>query len=113
MCPARPDLVGEQASRETVCTCSSASAFHLGHYPKRRIQLAQRGRRARHMGSFSEPRHHPVVLSCPHCHKENSIEVVHQTGVYSLKKFTVKCAYCGNSWEQELPGPVLAGPFPM
>ena len=65
------------------------------------------------MGSIPKPRHHPVVLTCPHCHKQNSIEVVHQAGVYPLKKFAVKCAYCGKPWEQELPGPVLAGPFPM
>ncbi len=51
-----------------------------------------------------------VHLTCPHCERENSVAI--KRGVSEVEHADIKCAYCQQSWEQELPGPFMAGPFP-
>jgi transcription elongation factor Elf1 len=51
-----------------------------------------------------------VNLTCPHCKRRNSVAI--KRGVSEDEQANIKCAYCQKSWEQVLPGPFMAGPFP-
>jgi diguanylate cyclase (GGDEF)-like protein/predicted Zn finger-like uncharacterized protein len=53
-----------------------------------------------------------VDLTCPHCHKQNSIAVDTHSGTSDAARREVQCAHCKQSWEPLLSGAILAGPFP-
>jgi diguanylate cyclase (GGDEF)-like protein len=58
------------------------------------------------------PLHVLVDLTCPHCHKLNSVAVDAHSGANSAAAREAKCAHCKKSWEPMLTGPIMAGPFP-
>jgi diguanylate cyclase (GGDEF)-like protein/predicted Zn finger-like uncharacterized protein len=58
------------------------------------------------------PLHVLVDLTCPHCHRQNSIAVDTHSGSSNAARREVQCAHCKQSWEPVLSGPVMAGPFP-
>jgi diguanylate cyclase (GGDEF)-like protein len=60
----------------------------------------------------SAPLHILVDLTCPHCHKQNSVAVNTHSGTRSAAAREAKCAHCKQSWEPMLSGPIMAGPFP-
>ncbi len=51
-----------------------------------------------------------IDLICPSRQKKKS-EAITPLSRASVAA-EIKCAYCQQPWEQELPGPVMAGPFP-
>ncbi len=53
-----------------------------------------------------------VDLTCPHCTKKNSVAITPMSGASNASRAEIKCAYCKQPWEQAMPGPVMAGPFP-
>jgi diguanylate cyclase (GGDEF)-like protein len=53
-----------------------------------------------------------VDLTCPHCHKQNSVAVDTHSGASSAAAREAKCAHCKQTWEPMLSGPIMAGPFP-
>src|SRR5712691_615619 len=53
-----------------------------------------------------------VDLTCPHCHKNNSVAVDAHSGASNAGPREVQCAHCKQVWAPVLSGPVLAGPFP-
>jgi diguanylate cyclase (GGDEF)-like protein len=53
-----------------------------------------------------------VDLTCPHCHKKNSVALDTQSGTSNAAPREVQCAHCKQSWEPVLSGPIMAGPFP-
>jgi len=55
-------------------------------------------------------RHILVDLTCPYCKRKNSEAI--KRGVNHDEHADIRCAYCQKSWEQVLPGPFMAGPFP-
>jgi diguanylate cyclase (GGDEF)-like protein/predicted Zn finger-like uncharacterized protein len=58
------------------------------------------------------PLHILVDLTCPHCHKQNSIAVDTHSGTSDAARREVQCAHCKQLWEPVLSGPIMAGPFP-
>src|ERR1700747_3282758 len=42
-----------------------------------------------------------VDLTCPRCKRKNSVAI--KLGVSDVERVEIKCAYCKQSWEQELP----------
>jgi len=58
------------------------------------------------------PLHVLVDLTCPHCHKQNSVAVDTHSGTSSAATREAKCAHCKRTWEPMLSGPIMAGPFP-
>jgi len=67
--------------------------------------------RARTDGELA-PLHIMVDLTCPHCHKQNSVAVETHSGASSAAAREAKCAHCKQVWEPMLSGPIMAGPFP-
>jgi diguanylate cyclase (GGDEF)-like protein len=53
-----------------------------------------------------------VDLTCPHCHKQNSVAVDTHSGTSSAAAREAKCAHCKQAWKPMLSGPIMAGPFP-
>jgi diguanylate cyclase (GGDEF)-like protein len=53
-----------------------------------------------------------VDLTCPHCHKKNSVAVDTHSGASNPAAREVHCAHCKQAWEPVLSGPIVAGPFP-
>jgi diguanylate cyclase (GGDEF)-like protein len=64
------------------------------------------------MDSEPPPLHILVDLTCPRCHKRNSIAVDTHSGTSDAARREVQCAHCKQSWEPLLSGPIMAGPFP-
>jgi diguanylate cyclase (GGDEF)-like protein len=64
------------------------------------------------MDSEPPPLHILVDLTCPRCHKRNSIAVDTHSGTSDAARREVQCAHCKRSWEPLLSGPIMAGPFP-
>jgi diguanylate cyclase (GGDEF)-like protein len=60
----------------------------------------------------SAPLHVLVDLTCPHCHKKNSIALDTRSGANDAAAREVQCAHCKQAWEPVLSGPIKAGPFP-
>jgi len=60
---------------------------------------------------MATPAHALIELTCPYCNKKNSVAVKHGVDGDS-EHAEIECAYCKQSWEQVLPGPFMAGPFP-
>jgi diguanylate cyclase (GGDEF)-like protein len=58
------------------------------------------------------PLHIMVDLTCPHCHKQNSVAVETHSGASSAAAREARCAHCKQVWEPMLSGPIMAGPFP-
>lgn len=58
------------------------------------------------------PLHILVDLTCPHCHKQNSIAMDSHYGTSDAARRRVECAHCKRPWEPLLSGAVMAGPFP-
>ncbi len=58
------------------------------------------------------PLHILVDLTCPHCHKQNSVAVDTQSGTSTAAAREAICAHCKQTWEPMLSGPIRAGPFP-
>jgi GGDEF domain-containing protein len=58
------------------------------------------------------PLHIMVDLTCPHCHKQNSVAVETHSGSSRAAAREAKCAHCKQVWEPMLSGPIMAGPFP-
>jgi len=58
------------------------------------------------------PLHILVDLTCPHCHKQNSVAVDTQSGTNTAAAREAICAHCKQTWEPILTGPIMAGPFP-
>jgi diguanylate cyclase (GGDEF)-like protein len=58
------------------------------------------------------PLHILVDLTCPHCHKQNSVAVETHSGTSSAAAREARCAHCKQAWEPMLSGPIMAGPFP-
>jgi diguanylate cyclase (GGDEF)-like protein len=53
-----------------------------------------------------------IDLTCPHCHRKNSIAVGTHSGSSNAARREVQCAHCKQVWEPVLSGPIMAGPFP-
>lgn len=53
-----------------------------------------------------------VDLTCPHCHKQNSVAVDTHSGTSIATAREAQCAHCKQTWEPVLSGPIIAGPFP-
>jgi diguanylate cyclase (GGDEF)-like protein len=53
-----------------------------------------------------------VDLTCPHCHKRNSVALDTHSGTSNAAARKVKCAHCKEVWSPVLSGPIMAGPFP-
>src|SRR6266851_2371437 len=53
-----------------------------------------------------------VDLTCPHCHKKNSVALDTHSGTSNAAAREVKCAHCKQPWKPMLSGPIMAGPFP-
>ena len=53
-----------------------------------------------------------VDLTCPHCHKKNSVAVDTHSGASNAAAREVQCAHCKQAWKPVLSGPIMAGPFP-
>ena len=53
-----------------------------------------------------------IDLTCPHCHKENSVAITPMAETSDAGFAEIKCPHCQQPWEQKLPGQVMAGPFP-
>lgn len=53
-----------------------------------------------------------VDLTCPHCHKKNSVALDTHSGTSNAGAREVKCAHCKEAWSPVLSGPIMAGPFP-
>jgi diguanylate cyclase (GGDEF)-like protein len=60
----------------------------------------------------SVPLHVLVDLTCPKCHKKNSIALDTRSGANDAAPREVQCAHCKQAWEPVLSGPIKAGPFP-
>ena len=58
------------------------------------------------------PLHVLVDLTCPQCHKKNSVALETHSGAKESAARPVQCAHCKHSWEPVLSGPIVAGPFP-
>jgi diguanylate cyclase (GGDEF)-like protein len=53
-----------------------------------------------------------VDLTCPRCHKKNSVALDTHSGTNEAAAREVQCAHCKQAWEPVLSGPIVAGPFP-
>ena len=53
-----------------------------------------------------------VDLTCPYCKKKNSVAITAKSEASEAGLAEIKCAHCKQPWEQVLPGPLMAGPFP-
>src|SRR5256886_2697412 len=53
-----------------------------------------------------------VDLTCPRCHKKNSVALDTRSGTNEAAAREVQCAHCKQAWEPVLSGPIVAGPFP-
>jgi diguanylate cyclase (GGDEF)-like protein len=53
-----------------------------------------------------------IDLTCPHCHKKNSVALDTHSGTSNAAAREVKCAHCKKAWSPMLSGPIMAGPFP-
>jgi len=53
-----------------------------------------------------------VDLTCPRCHKRNSVALDTHSGTNEAAAREVQCAHCKQAWEPVLSGPIVAGPFP-
>jgi len=53
-----------------------------------------------------------VDLTCPHCHKKNSVALDTHSGTSNAAAREVECAHCKQPWKPMLSGPIMAGPFP-
>ncbi len=53
-----------------------------------------------------------IDLTCPHCHKKNSVAITPMAETSNAGLAEIKCPHCQQPWEQKLPGQVMAGPFP-
>ena len=60
----------------------------------------------------SAPLHVLVDLTCPRCHKKNSVALDTHSGANEAAAREVQCAHCKQAWEPVLSGPIVAGPFP-
>ena len=58
------------------------------------------------------PLHVLVDLTCPHCHKRNSVALDTHSGANESAAREVQCAHCKQAWEPVLSGPIMSGPFP-
>jgi diguanylate cyclase (GGDEF)-like protein len=58
------------------------------------------------------PLHVLVDLTCPRCHKKNSVALDTHSGANEAAAREVQCAHCKHAWEPVLSGPIVAGPFP-
>src|SRR6202521_788574 len=58
------------------------------------------------------PLHVLVDLTCPHCHKRNSVALDTHSGANDSAAREVQCAHCKQAWEPVLSGPIMSGPFP-
>jgi diguanylate cyclase (GGDEF)-like protein/predicted Zn finger-like uncharacterized protein len=63
-------------------------------------------------GAVPMPLHVLADVTCPHCHKKNSVAVDTHSGVNNAGLQEVRCAHCKKAWEPLLSGPIMAGPFP-
>src|SRR5271168_963069 len=70
-----------------------------------------RGRRAPTALSPASP-HLLINLTCPHCNKENLVAVSRPPENGNEAAREVECAHCKKTWDAQLPGPVMSGPFP-
>ena len=60
----------------------------------------------------SAPLHVLVDLTCPRCHKKNSVALDTHSGANEAAARELQCAHCKQAWEPVLSGPIVAGPFP-
>ncbi len=74
------------------------------------IQKSAEWEKGSQMASSPASPHILIDLTCPHCERTNSVAI--KRGVSDVEHADIKCAYCQKSWEQVLPGPFIAGPFP-
>ena len=58
------------------------------------------------------PLHVLVDLTCPRCHKKNSVALDTHSGANEAAARELQCAHCKQAWEPVLSGPIVAGPFP-
>ncbi len=65
-----------------------------------------------HMETEPAPLNVLIDLTCPHCHKRNSVAVDTHSGASNAAAREVQCAHCKQAWEPVLSGPIMAGPFP-
>jgi transposase-like protein len=74
------------------------------------IQKSAEWEKASQMSSSPASPHILIELTCPYCERTNSVAI--KRGVSDVEHANIKCAHCQKSWEQVLPGPFMAGPFP-
>jgi diguanylate cyclase (GGDEF)-like protein len=60
----------------------------------------------------AQPLHVLVDFTCPHCGKKNSFAILQTSGEKNGARRELRCAYCKETWESLIAGPVMAGPFP-
>lgn len=53
-----------------------------------------------------------IDLTCPHCHKKNSVALDTHSGTSNAAAREVQCGHCKRTWQPVLSGPIMAGPFP-
>lgn len=58
------------------------------------------------------PLHVLVDVTCPHCHKKNSVAVDAHSEARVGNRQEVQCAHCKKTWGPALSGLIMAGPFP-
>lgn len=63
------------------------------------------------MSTQSEAPLQLLTLSCPSCKNKNVIKVERVIEFAQIKQTPLACVHCGKSWNQVLPGPLIAGPF--
>jgi len=56
--------------------------------------------------------HIPIELTCLHCQRKNSVAITPMSEGNVACRTELKSAYCKQPWVPELPGTVMAGPFP-
>src|SRR5437660_4111014 len=56
----------------------------------------------------SAPLHVLVDLTCPRCHKKNSVALDTHSGANEAAAREIQCAHCKQAWEPVLSGPIVA-----
>jgi len=98
--------------------------YEMGERPEQMLARADESLYASKRGRREAQEQHPqtetepaplnilVDLTCPHCHKKNSVALDTHSGTSNAAEREVKCPHCKQPWKPMLSGPIMAGPFP-